>query len=127
MVNVGLATQDVHHKKAFNSIKSLLVFFQRLSPFRFFQGVVTFVTILKYKKMTTVKWIGIVLEKLTYQNDVFICLPGEDGAVYIFYGGSSFPLGPDALSKCGATTLVTPCPAHLVRQQGFLLFFFFEP
>ena len=39
---------------------------------------------------------------------------GEEGAGYIYYGGSSFPPGDKATSQCPQFSLVTPCPADVV-------------
>ena len=47
-------------------------------------------------------------------DEVFAVAAGEEGAVYVYYGGSSFPRGDDATSKCPQFSLVKPCPADVV-------------
>ncbi|XP_076462719.1 phosphatidylinositol-glycan-specific phospholipase D-like isoform X2 [Babylonia areolata] len=38
---------------------------------------------------------------------------GEEGAAYVYYGGSAFPWGGNATSSCPRFSVITPCPADV--------------
>lgn len=53
---------------------------------------------------------------------LFSCEAGEEGGVYIFLGGKTFPRGNNATFHCLPSSLVKPCPAQSVSFSCSLIF-----